>query len=94
MLAPYVLRTLDLTAFQFGMIGAAGGVGAFLGATVTSWVGRRLGTGRTIIVCRLISAFGDGDADVEDVGAGVYLISCYLEDPFVVVGEKESFDFA
>ncbi len=27
-LAPYVLRTLDLTAFQFGMIGAAGGVGA------------------------------------------------------------------
>lgn len=58
MLAPYVLRTLDLTAFQFGMIGAAGGVGAFLGATVTTWVGRRLGTGRTIIVCHLITALG------------------------------------
>ena len=57
-LAPYVLRTLDLTAFQFGMIGAAGGVGAFLGATVTTWVGRRLGTGRTIIVCHLITALG------------------------------------
>lgn len=57
-LAPYVLRTLDLTAFEFGMIGAAGGVGAFLGATVTTWVGRRLGTGRTIIVCHLITALG------------------------------------
>jgi len=57
-LAPYVLRTLDLTAFQFGMIGAAGGVGAFLGATVTTWVGRRLGTGRTIIVCHLITTLG------------------------------------
>jgi len=57
-LAPYVLRTLDLTAFQFGMIGAAGGVGAVLGATVTTWVGRRLGTGRTIIVCHLITTLG------------------------------------
>ena len=57
-LAPYVLRTLDLTAFQFGMIGAAGGVGVFLGATVTTWVGRRLGTGRTIIVCHLITTLG------------------------------------
>ena len=57
-LAPYVLRTLELTAFQFGLIGAAGGVGAVLGATVTTWVGRRLGTGRTIIVCHLITTLG------------------------------------
>lgn len=57
-LAPYVLRTLDLTAFQFGIIGAAGGVGAVVGAAVTTRVGRRLGTGRTIIVCDLINALG------------------------------------
>lgn len=57
-LAPYVLRTLDLTAFQFGIVGAAGGVGALLGATVTTWVGRRLGTGRTIIVCHLVTTLG------------------------------------
>ena len=57
-LAPYVLRTLDLTAFQFGLVGAAGGVGAVLGATVTTWVGRRLGTGRTIIVCHLVTTLG------------------------------------
>ncbi|MBA2715678.1 MAG: MFS transporter, partial [Propionibacteriales bacterium] len=57
-LAPYVLRTLDLTAFQFGMVGAAGGVGAIVGAAVTTGVGRRLGTGRTIIVCHLVTTLG------------------------------------
>jgi MFS family permease len=57
-LAPYVLRTLDLTAFQFGIVGAAGGVGAVVGASVTTWVGRRLGTGRTIIVCHVVTALG------------------------------------
>jgi MFS family permease len=57
-LAPYVLRTLDLTAFQFGIVGAAGGVGAVVGATVTTWVGRRLGTGRTIIICHVVTALG------------------------------------
>ena len=57
-LAPYVLRTLDLSAFEFGLIGAAGGVGALLGAVVTTRVGRRLGTGRTIILCDLLNALG------------------------------------
>ncbi|MDQ3094880.1 MAG: MFS transporter [Actinomycetota bacterium] len=57
-LAPYVLRTLDLTAFQFGIVGAAGGVGAVVGAAVTTRVGRRLGTGRTIIVCHLVNTLG------------------------------------
>lgn len=57
-LAPYVLLTLDLTALQFGMVGAAGGLGAVLGAAVTTRVGRRFGTGRTIIGCRLINALG------------------------------------
>ena len=57
-LAPYVLRTLDLTAFQFGMVGAAGGIGAIVGAAVTTGVGRRLGTGRTIIVCHLVTTLG------------------------------------
>ncbi len=57
-LAPYVLSELDLTAFQFGIIGAAGGVGAVVGATVTTRVGRRLGTGRTIVVCHAITTVG------------------------------------
>jgi MFS family permease len=54
-LAPYALDMLDLTAFQFGIIGAVGGVGAILGAAVTTWVGRRLGTGRTIVGAHIIT---------------------------------------
>ena len=57
-LAPYILRTLDLSASMFGIIGAAGGAGAILGATLTTKVGRRLGTGRTIIACHLVTALG------------------------------------
>ena len=54
-LAPYALLTLDLTAFQLGLVGAVGGVGAVLGAAVTTRVGRRLGTGRTIILCHVVT---------------------------------------
>ncbi|HEV2797292.1 MAG TPA: MFS transporter [Nocardioides sp.] len=50
-LAPYAFLVLDLTAAQFGLVGAVGGVGAVVGATITTAVGRRLGTGRTIILC-------------------------------------------
>jgi MFS family permease len=57
-LAPYILSELDLAALQFGIIGAAGGVGALLGATVTTRVGRRLGTGRTIIACHVVTTLG------------------------------------
>ena len=38
-LAPYVFLSLDLTAFQFGIVGAVGGVGAVVGATITTAVG-------------------------------------------------------
>jgi hypothetical protein len=57
-LAPYALDDLGLTAFQFGVIGALGGLGALGGAAVTTWVGLRLGTGRTIIACRVITTGG------------------------------------
>ncbi len=55
-LAPYALRSLSLTPFQFGLIGALGGLGALLGATITTRVGLRLGTGRTIIASDVITA--------------------------------------
>jgi len=57
-LAPYALDVLSLTPFQFGIIGAVGGIGALLGAAVTTAVGLRLGTGRTIIACHIITTFG------------------------------------
>ncbi len=57
-LAPYALQDLDLSAFTFGLVGAVGGVGAVVGATITTRVGRRIGTGRTIITCHSITTCG------------------------------------
>ena len=57
-LAPYALNALSLTPFQFGIIGALGGIGALIGAAVTTRVGLRLGTGRTIIACHVITTGG------------------------------------
>ena len=54
-LAPYALNVLSLTPFQFGIIGALGGIGALAGAAVTTRVGLGLGTGRTIIACHAIT---------------------------------------
>lgn len=59
-LAPYAFLVLDLSAAEFGLVGAAGGVGAVLGAGVTTRVGRRLGTGRTIILCHLVTTASVG----------------------------------
>lgn len=53
-LAPYAFLVLDLSAAELGLVGAVGGVGAVIGASVTTAVGRRLGTGRTIILCHLL----------------------------------------
>jgi MFS family permease len=57
-LAPYALRVLGLAPWQFGIIGAVGGTGALAGAAVTTGVGLRLGTGRTIIACHVITTAG------------------------------------
>ncbi len=57
-LAPYALRSLDLSPAEFGVVGAAGGLGAVAGAGITTWVGRRLGTGRTIIACHVVTTVG------------------------------------
>ena len=57
-LAPYALDALGMTAFEFGIVGAVGGVGALVGAAITTRVGLRLGTGRTIIACHVVSTAG------------------------------------
>ena len=57
-LAPYALGELGLTPAQFGIIGALGGLGALVGAAITTRVGLWLGTGRTVIACHLITTGG------------------------------------
>ncbi|HEX5087675.1 MAG TPA: MFS transporter [Nocardioides sp.] len=57
-LAPYALLTLGLSAFQLGLVGAIGGIGAVVGAAVTTRVGLALGTGRTIIACHAVDVVG------------------------------------
>ena len=55
-LAPYALSQLALSPTQFGVVGAVGGGGALLGAALTTWVGRWLGTGWTVIACHVVTA--------------------------------------
>jgi MFS family permease len=83
-LAPYALLTLGLSPFQLGLVGAVGGLGAVVGAGVTTRVGLWLGTGRTVIACHAITTFGvlvtfaAGGVDVDPaafalLGAGSFL---------------------
>lgn len=57
-LAPYALLQLGVTPLGFGVVGAVGGAGALLGAVVTTRVGLRWGTGRTIIACHATTLLG------------------------------------
>lgn len=75
-LAPYAFLTLDLSAAEFGVVGAVGGVGAVLGAVVTTRVGRLLGTGWTIIACHAITT----------LAVVVLLLAASSPSPAVVLG--------
>ena len=77
-LAPYAFLTLHLTAFQFGLVGAVGGVGAVLGASVTTAVGRRLGTGRTIIGCHSITTAGVVTMLLAASGSAAAAVACLM----------------
>lgn len=54
----YALHTLDLSVVQFSITTAFAGVGAVVGAAVTTTIGRRLGTGRTVIGTHLMTIVG------------------------------------
>ncbi len=57
-LAPFALRELGLTPAAFGLATGAAGVGGLVGAMVSTAVGRRLGTGGTIIASHVLTAVG------------------------------------
>ena len=55
---PYGYLQLDLTSLQLGLVFAVAGLGALLGASMSTAVGRRLGTGGAIICAYSVSALG------------------------------------
>lgn len=55
---PYALLQLGLSPFQLGLVFAVAGVGALVGATLSTAVGLRLGTGGAIICSYAVSAVG------------------------------------
>lgn len=56
--APYAYLQLRLTAFQLGLVFAVAGVGALVGATLSTAIGVRIGGGAAIICSSLASAAG------------------------------------
>ncbi|UFU07484.1 MFS transporter [Ruania halotolerans] len=57
-LAVYLLTTMNLSYLWFGLVTAVAGVGALGGAMASLPLGRRLGTGRTVILAHSLSAAG------------------------------------
>ena len=57
-LPTYAFIQLQLSALQLGLVLAVGGVGALWGATLSTAVGLRLGTGGTIVCSHAVSAAG------------------------------------
>ena len=55
---PYGYLQLDLTPLQLGLVFAVAGIGALAGASMSTAVGRRLGTGGAIICAYSVSALG------------------------------------
>lgn len=55
---PYALLQLRLSPFQLGLVFAVAGVGALIGATLSTAVGNRLGTGGAVICSYAVSAVG------------------------------------
>ena len=49
-----VLRSMDLSAFVFGLLAAGAGVATLAGASLAPTVGGRIGTGRAIILSRAV----------------------------------------
>ncbi|CAI9410958.1 MFS transporter [Nocardioides sp. T2.26MG-1] len=58
LVVPYGYLRLDLTALQPGLVFAVAGLGALAGATSSTAVGHRLGTGGAIVCSHSVSAVG------------------------------------
>ena len=55
-LAPFVLRTVQLSPLALGVALSMAGVGGLAGSLMASQLGARFGAGRTIVACRALDA--------------------------------------
>lgn len=74
----FALHTLHLSAVQFGIATALAGVGAIVGATISTPVGRRAGTGGAVIVAHTVSAVGVGVMALAGVTGGQWVVTLVL----------------
>ncbi|HWC21856.1 MAG TPA: MFS transporter [Flexivirga sp.] len=74
----FALHTLDLSALQFGVATALAGVGAIVGAAISTRVGNRLGTGGAVIAAHGISAVGVGVMALAGPGRGSWVATAVL----------------
>lgn len=74
----FALQTLHLSALQFGVATALAGVGAIVGATSSTPVGRRVGTGGAVIVAHVASAVGVGVMTLSGLAGGQWLATVVL----------------
>lgn len=80
-LALLALRELGLSAFTFGLLLAVAGAAGLLGASVAPGLGRRLGTGRAIVlamVCYPIAWLLVALATPDAVGTGLLFVALAL----------------
>lgn len=73
----YLVRVLDASPFVVGILIAADGVGTLLGAALTPWLSRRLGTARCMLwagavggLCALLMPLGNATLGMVSFGLG------------------------
>jgi MFS family permease len=92
-LAVVALRVLGVSALVFGLLVAAGGLAGLVGATAAPAVGRRLGTGPTIVATRSVHPLGWLlVAAAPTVPAGAWLLGAALVLQGLAMGVENAND--
>lgn len=76
------LRSLGFTAYAFGLLLTVFGVTSFVGASIAPWSGARIGSGRVIILARMVYPIAwllVAIASPTDVGAALLFVALGLQ---------------